>query len=561
MTRLILTLVVTMAAFGAKAAIELEISPQPMVLNQSAELRFVLTGSNDADPDFSALTGAFDILSQNRQTAIKWINGKRDQSTTWTISVMPKRAGRITLPTIRFGNQASPARTIEVTEQHTASGDKTPDIVLEVEVDSEAPYVQQQVIYTVRLLHRVDLSSPRLSTIDTSGDAVIKKLDDGRQFVQKREGVSYEAYEIRYAIFPQASGPLTVNPIVLTAQVVQGRRSFFDPLAHNRQARRVQSNAIELDVLPVPASFPAGATWLPAKRLRLHEQWEPDVSAATVGEPLARTVYLWADGLIAGQLPEFELSTPSGIKLYPDQAQTSDQSTADGFTAVQQQKFAVIANAAGEATFESIRLPWWNTTTDSLEYAVVEARAFGFERAASDTQPQPTKEAMPSAAAAAEKPPAGGNAETFRRLNYLLACGWALTAFAWWWVSRRHSAPTDDPQTRAAIPQGSQAVNELKSACRDNDAQAAARALLGWGSTLKPDAPPHSLAALSACLHSDALIKAVRDLERARYGQAAASAWHGDTLWQAFRSEPRRPSKSDKATSTQLAPLFKLIGE
>ncbi|MCP5467586.1 MAG: protein BatD [Sinobacteraceae bacterium] len=459
-------------AVTADAAIEVEVSPEPVVADESCRITFRAEDVDVGEPDFAPLEDDFEILGRNRQSSLNWVNGRRSQSTTWVLDAMPRHAGTLTIPAIRFGQETSPARSVEVVAsapaQNTA-GDA--DIILEAEATPHDPYVQQQVIYTVRLLHRVELSSPRFSPLETSSDAVIKPLGDGRQYRTKVNGVSYDAFEQRYAIFPQKSGAMTISPLALTTQIVRGVRSLFDPFSQALQTRRVQSEAVELEVRPVPAAFPAGATWLPARRLRLHEEWDPDAPRAETGTPIARTLFLWADGLVAGQLPAVAPGTPAGTKLYPDQAQSNEQDTATGFTAVRQQKFAIIASQPGRVTFAALSLPWWNTETDTLEHAELPARTIEFSGAAtSPATPAPpaSESAAPAAAPGAEDTPAPRLAPTTPPLTWVatsavFAVLWLVTLFAWWRARGRPPAAGQPTPARPTSPRCARRVPPARS--------------------------------------------------------------------------------------------------
>ncbi len=543
---------------SAQAAVEFEVSPEPIVANESCRLSFTVTGEADGEPDFSPLEAHFDIIGRNRQTSIAWINGKSEQSTSWVLSAMPLTTGRIEIPSIAFGAQRSAPKSVEVIAAPRRQANNAEDIILEVAADTTTPYVQQQVIYTIRLLHRVELSSPRFSALDTSADAVVKPLGDGRQYREQRSGTNYEVFEQRYAIFPQASGTLTIRPLALTTQIISRKRSFFDPFSQSLQTRRIESQAVTLEVRPIPASFPSQATWLPARRVRLHEEWQPDVDTAKVGAPLSRTVFLWADGLIAGQLPEITVSPTPGIKLYPDQAQSSDKDTATGFTAIVQQKFALIAGTPGRGTFAEIRLPWWNVETDSLETATLAARTVEFVGAAlpagSATTPTPATTADTGAAPVA---PATGSAAgpQWSWLTAVAAGGWLLTALLWAasvWRRRPRAGKTTARERE--VPTGARAARELKSACATHDANAAAAALRAWAQTLAPTSDPRAraLREIAALAQTADLSAAIMTLDAALYGRSEA-AWTGTALWAAFRLEPRARPVS---TSTTRSPAI-----
>lgn len=535
------------------AAITLEIRPQPMVANQSGELVFRAPFDTAAEPDFEQLAGDFDILSRNRQTSISWVNGKREQATVWKLGVVPKRTGELTVPALSFGTNKSPARTIKVLDAPRQDLDSGAEILLEVEADTRTPYVQQQVIYTVRLYSRVDLSSPRFSALDTSGDAIIKSLGEGRQYLHKVNDVTYEAFESKFAIFPQHSGTLTIQPMVLTTQIVQRRRNLFDPFSQSLQTRRLQSEAVELDVKPVPASFPAGAVWLPAKRLRLHDEWEPAVRTAKAGEPLSRTIVLWADGLVSGQLPEVTVTPPTGVKQYPDQPQTSEKESATGFTAVAQQKFAFIATSGGHFEFEEIRVPWWNTETDDLETAIVEISEAKFEavQPASADRPDDVAPAPPSSTT----PSADTGPDFWRNTAAGLGLAWLLTSLILLRKTFRasptdevESSPRDSRNVAAAAPAAA-----LQRACAQNDAPAAIAALNRWRRAKNDNRDIRQ----RATGPERALEAAIAELERSQYGPERGQ-WTGTTLWQAFAEANAGAEKAPAAGRSGLPPLFRL---
>ncbi|MBK8960780.1 MAG: protein BatD [Proteobacteria bacterium] len=549
---------------AAHAAVTLDINPEPAVANQSVRLNFRVTGGVDADPDFSPLEKSFEILSRNRQTTMSWINGNSEQSTTWELNCMPRAVGRISIPAISFGRQSSTARDLEVVDVPAPStaGDDNADILLKVSASTTTPYVQEQVVYTIKLLHLSDLSNPRFSEPSTSNDAVVRPLTNGRQFTEQLNGRTYDGYELKYVVFPQKSGTLRIAPLSLTTEVVVGRRSVFDPFAQSLSTKRIESEAIELEVKPVPASYPPGATWLPAKRLRLHEEWEPDVGSVEVGTPLTRTVFLWSDGLLSGQLPSVKFTTPAGIKLYPDQAQTNDQDTANGYTSVSQQKFAIVANQAGDAEFEEVALPWWNIETDQLEIARLPARKLTATPAAGAAPPAPVA-ALPSTSEAAAPvvnaaPTVGNDAETWRRVALLMALAW-LTTVLLWWRSRGRADAAQAPASHhaaAPAPHGTGGNHELKAACAADDARGARDALLAWARTQAGAAPaPTSLRALADQTGGE-LATAIRALEKYLYG-VDKTPWRGQALWQAFHDHPHQ-AKAAPATAPALPRLFKL---
>jgi hypothetical protein len=94
----------------------------------------------------------------------------------------------------------------------------------------------------------------------------------------------------------------------------------------------------------------------------------------------------------------------------------------------------------------------------------------------------------------------------------------------------------------------------LTQACNDNDARAAARALLDWAAARWPDNPPRNLGAVASRLESDAAAE-VRRLDQSLYAPGGV-VWEGAALANVFRRvEVKQPVKP-KAAAGGLAPLY-----
>jgi len=124
--------------------------------------------------------------------------------------------------------------------------------------------VQAQFIYTIRLLRTVGIASASLSEPETNDpDAIIEKLSEDN-YTTTRNGISHEVFERRYAIFPQRSGQLKVNPITFEGRVNATQpRTIFDQFRMSGQLKRLRSKAVSATVKAAPATVKL-QDWLPA---------------------------------------------------------------------------------------------------------------------------------------------------------------------------------------------------------------------------------------------------------------------------------------------------------
>ncbi|CAI8886618.1 BatD family protein [Methylocaldum szegediense] len=546
------------------AAISVTVDRESVPINESFTLIFSAEETPDADPDFTPLEKDFHILGQSQSSQISLINGRFSRRTEWHVSVMARQEGTLTVPSIAFGSDRSKPLTIHVSGSPTpgvgASGE---DLFLEVEAEPKNPYVQAQVIYTVRVLSRVHFGGANLSE-PSSDDALIQKLGDDRRYTTYRNGLQYTAIERKYAVFPQKSGTLLLEPLTLEARRTSAGQSLFNQFFnHSARILRAHSDSITLDVRPIPTAF-SGEHWLPAEHLEIEDSWSQDDLKTTAGEPITRTITVRADGTTVGLLPELAPKaagqSPSDIKRYPDQPLLNEQKLASGLASVRQEKIALIPARSGTYRLPPIEIPWWNTKTDRMEIARLPERILTALPGAQTEETAPSAVAAaspePSSAAAQtpiEAPRAGGGAWFW--LALLFGLGWLGTAAAWW-LSRKPRKPevlrpADDPRSERS------AVNALRMACQKNDPAAARQALLDWARLRWPSARPIGLDELKSRCRGE-LGREIERLNRALY-RHPESGWQGQMLWSAFRSDPIILSSRDKpAIAANLEPLYKL---
>ena len=362
---------------AGSAAAETTALVQARSISLSDSFQVVISTDQDVSepPDFSPLEQDFDILGQSKSSNISIVNGKMSRATNWVLELMAKREGTLTLPPLTVGKErTAPAEITVTTGSRAQTGAAPADVDLEIDVDNLAPYVQQQFIFTVRLVHTAQFGDASLSepTV-TGGGVVVEKLGDDIAYESTRGQTRVGIIERRYALFAQSSGTIRIEPLRFEARVSSGRGMRFDPFARGRIVRK-QSDAIEVDVQPVPADFD-GATWLPAAELALREQAPAAGTDYRVGEPFTRTLTVEANGLAASQLPEIQAGLPDSLKQYPDQPVLENRAEDDGLVSRRQEKIAIIPSQAGKLTLPPIEIPWWNTRTGRQEYARLPARS------------------------------------------------------------------------------------------------------------------------------------------------------------------------------------------
>lgn len=549
----------------------------PVSIDRSFQIIFESNGSVDGDPDFSPLDMDFQVLSSSTSSNMSIINSRITRTKRWLLTVLARRTGQLVIPSIRFGRDKSGRTAIRVvkTTANNNLKNNNQDIFIEVEASPHKAYVQSQLMYKVRLFRAVATSNASLSDpVITGTNAVIERLGEDRSYEIRRMGKRFAVIERIYTIYPQTSGSITIEPVRFQAQSSRSSFFTFDPFGPQPNMIVVQSEPVKLEILPVPAAF-TGNHWLPAQRLELKEEWSESPPEFYVGEPITRTLSLTAVGLTASQLPELPEWTTSGFRQYPDQPSLTNSKTALGVTGKRIEKIAIIPNQAGNYVLPEIRIPWWNTSTDSLEYAIMPERKIivassvqsdfdqqGYliapapgditdvpdrtEKAAGQTQA--SDDSLSTVATVGQS-----ELRYWQWLSLGLALGWFVTIIVWWQSRRNLAKDIDEGDNTASVKL---ALRDLKRACSVNNATDAKDTLLRWGKIVWAESPPASIGDIGKRCSAD-LACEIHLLNNALYNRNQGS-WEGEQFWQVFTAEQKNKEKKHEKKSGKLEPLYRL---
>ncbi len=537
------------------AEISVNLERNPINLNESVQITFTAKTEPDAEPDFSPLEKDFTILHRAQQQSTQIINWKKTRTIEWVVTVMPKRSGNLVIPAIHFGKDNSQFSSIIVNKAE-ATSTANAELFLQVEVNNARPYIQEQIIYTLKLYRKVNIAQASL-TEPTLANAVIEKLGEDKTYNTQHKGENYAVTERKYAIFAKKSGSVSIAPLTLTADVILANQrrsnSFFSQ--QSTRTKRVVSEQINLDVQPKPAAADNHG-WLPAEQVSLHEKWSTTLDKSVVGEPITRTLTLFAEGATIGALPELSAANmPEHLKAYPDQPILKEEARDNGMIALREEKIAFIPNKAGRYTLPAIEVFWWNTNTQQMESARIAEQTITAVAATGSTekqnQPAPPLTSAPILTAPVEN----------KRIDEQQDKGlwlWLTVFFATAWVSTlvyfllRKPRMGKIRQAELTAKKEDAADKMLKQACTNDNPIMAKDALLQWGREhFKQSSLNHIAQHCDKQLQNEIL-----SLNAVLYSKTKET-WQGNALWQAFQNN-KSTNTEKKEHLDPLQPLFKI---
>jgi hypothetical protein len=460
---------------------------------------------------------------------------------------MAKQAGDLVIPPISVGNERSNALAITVAPQSAASPGES-DIFVATEVDYTESYVQAQVLYRVKVYRSVATRQPRLFEPDISGvDVLVEIAGEERNYESLINGKNYNVVERVYALFPQASGQISIAPARFEARVLRdgritGRKVF-------------ESEPVTIDVKPIPPppQDHPDAAWFPAKSVELSEEWSRAPDSLPAGEPITRHVTVTALGQLSTQIPVIEAVESDGVKIYPDKPDLRVSAVPEGVLASRKDQYAMIGVEAGEVRLPALQLPWWNIDEDAWEIATLPARSIEI-LPSGDTPPEPEVALQVPESFREPGPTRVIQSPFWRNTSVALASLWALTLLLFWLSRREPARARATPQAPPVHKQQSRLVKEARRAAREGDMHAAKAALLEWGRLQWPVGSPRSIADIAARV-SAPLSTELATLGRLSYGPGG-KAWEGARLDRALRSFTVVSAPEEQDSAKGLPPLM-----
>lgn len=518
-------------------------------------------------PEFDRLEENFEILSQQRSSQFRSINGVTETWTEWTLVLAPKQSGNLTIPSFTFQGATSNPVPITVTEASAASGDDLQDIFVEVETDKPEVFVQEQLLVTIKIHTGILLRDISMNDELKVDNAVVENVSE-TAYNKKIDGRLYRVAELVYAIYPQKSEAITIPSLTWNVVMATNRGSG---LRYRFQApgeiRRVRSEAVTVPVKPKPAGY-SGDQWLPARNLTLEQHWSSDPSRFVVGEPLTRTITLKAEGLTSAQLPPLPDQRVDGLKVYEDQPQFDDLKSRMGITGNRIESVAIVPTEAGKLVLPAMRVSWWDTEAQEEKVATLEPQELTIAPASLATSPPPqTVAAGPEQAnETAELPsPAPASRSSWLLLisNGIFAA-LALVFFVAWLRTRRRQTNVAKSSPMAEPTGLADAFDAVRRACSENDAVTVRNALAEWGRLYWRLPHAASLQEIERRSDSAILAKELAELDKMLYGSHSAreqnNDWRGEKLWRALvkfkRKDKKRRQQQEQTGKDRLPPLY-----
>ena len=558
MRKLIFLVILIFAGSQVWGEVTAWVNKNPVVVGNMFQLHIEAKNVDDAEePDLSSIQG-LQVLNRSVQNQTSIMGTSVSRTVSWTYILIAPSAGNYLIPALQVGNEQTSPISLEAIVSTLNPQQKL--VRLEVDVTPKKVYPQQQVLVRLRISRGDQLENESITPFELAGAQVEKLSQRSHQTV--KNGKKQEITEIVYAVLPEKSGTIVIPQVRYHGEVMQGgitQRNFGN--LFQKRGRRIFSTSEQqtVEVKPMPSGFKGW--WLPADKLVIEEMWQPDPPLFRVGEPVTRTVAIFANGAFGNQIPEISFVYPAAIKGYADQPVIETEKTSEGLKGMRKEKWALIPNQAGKIKLPGISVSWWDVSRDELRTAVIPSKIINV-LPVPGSQPQNTALETPvpqknkTETAVLQEPVQAEESFPWKNAAIGFALLWGLTMLLWF-VNRNKKIASTIKKEENFIQDQQNTIREttknVEKAFRSGDPGTVQTALLKWGNSVWVNDPPQGLEQIVERMPE--LKNGINALNSVLYGKHQ----NGNSL-EELHTDFRRISLSDKKSNnnkyTQLKPMY-----
>lgn len=337
---------------------------QPQVTLGQAVTLNVETDAVSATPDLTPLMRDFEVEGQSDSRSVRMVNGRMSASTTFSLTLRPRRAGTLAIPALQVGNERTAPLTLEVSATATAGAASNGLVFVETEVDDPNPYVQQSVGVTVRLYYATPLVSGQLD-LDPPDGALLQRVGEIVQSSREIDGRRYSTAERRFLLVPERSGALIVPGARFEGRGAGGWMD--DLLGGNSRQVTITGAPRTVQVRPQPAGAPQ--PWLPVRDLRMRYTAVPQ--QLRTGEAGTLTIETTVVGATQAQLPELPTPSIPGAQVFAEPPQFEERFVGGTPQVTLTRRYSVVPSQAGRLVVPGTAMAWWDVRAGAARRATL----------------------------------------------------------------------------------------------------------------------------------------------------------------------------------------------
>lgn len=401
-------------SFEAQAALSLKasIDSDSIALDEDVNIKVSVSGNlNTSDPIIPKVQG-LNIIKTGRTSQIQIVNGNMSITAQFLYTLIPSEEGDFTIPPFKIFSkgkeyksnslklkvarhgytarpQTLPHQGNNTRQQQTKPSSNNPRFWITTTVDNKNPYLSQQILYKFKLYTRENITqaAPELPEFNDFWSESVVTDQRGSEVIN---GQTYATWEKVIALVPLKEGKLTIEKAYLDVVYEvynQPTRSLnrWDPFFNNSFFNRafaqtkkaaLKSQALEINVKPLPQPYPQNFTGLVGN---FGLQAKLSNKKIATDESITLELNLSGSGNVKDAvLPNL---TFDNFKTYFDKPVTDMHKSEKGLSGKKTFKVVLVPKKDGTLTIPEFSLSYFNPAKDGYVRATVPAQTIDVTKA------------------------------------------------------------------------------------------------------------------------------------------------------------------------------------
>ncbi|MBW1765516.1 MAG: protein BatD [Deltaproteobacteria bacterium] len=378
LTLVLLFLLPCLAA--ADVSVSLKLDRNKTMLTDSVSMVVKVSGSRSSGQPVIKGLEPFDVSSRGTSSRVEILNNKVNAGIEYSYLLMPKKAGTFRIGPAELKVKGtvvqSNTESLTIIEPARSAGEDRGPLFLSAGLSTHDVYVEEQVIYSLKLYRRSAVSNISLS-LPEAEHLSFKQLGKPAEYPGVYNNKQYQVLEVHYLLVPSKEGEYGIRPARMNLTLVQSRRiSPFDMLNDPFFSRSsgipksLASEPLELRVLPLPEKGrPADFSGLVGS-FEMESRLEP--SEIRAGESATLTVLLKGRGNVK-RIPDLRMPELEKAKVYADQPVLSERLDTKGKAGSKIMKWAIVPEKEGPYQLPGLSVSFFDTAKH--KYRTIRSRS------------------------------------------------------------------------------------------------------------------------------------------------------------------------------------------
>lgn len=249
---------------------------------------------------------------------------------------------------------------------------KTLSLSVTIDGGGVTPYRQEMVLLTIHGVYRRHITRESLKQPDLSGFNWMQ-LGQDHWYESQLDGKTVKNFKRRMALYPDATGTLTIGPFVHRLTLTDERDDWFE--------HEIRSDPITLQVAPEPDG---SEWWFPVRQLGIDDRWSNPPDQLEEGEGVLRVIRLTAVGVAPEMIPPMpELTSPSAM-IFPHPEKRLVELSPQGPVSVAFWRWTVRPTNGSSAILEPLSFDYFDTQTRTSHNVTITAQRIAMRETAQD---------------------------------------------------------------------------------------------------------------------------------------------------------------------------------